>query len=135
MILDRLKIFASRYICNKQTQMVYTTLDHPEVQQELLEIVRDRKQFRSMFWLSWVVALVVNAALLSALVAVVHWLLGGAVQLAAVAITCTAYVCAILGVAMVKLHTRVSRMEMHALTVHNEILATKELAKEMHWKS
>lgn len=51
-----------------------TLEDHEDVQLEMHDIVKDRKKFVQTFWFVWPVALLANAAVLSAIFMVVRWI-------------------------------------------------------------
>lgn len=59
-----------------------------------------------------------------------RWIFDGSNLVIVAGITCTAYACAFFGLAVEWLNQRVSRMEMHGLTVQNEVMLVKELIQD-----
>jgi hypothetical protein len=104
--------------------------DHDDVQMELHEILKDRRACQQVAWVLWPLYLLGNALLLTMILYIVRWIFDGSNLVIVAGITCTAYACAVIGLAVGQLTRRVSRMEMHALTVHNEVLNAKELIED-----
>jgi len=102
----------------------YTLDDHEDVQLEMHDIVKEKRNHKSVYWHGMAIIFVVNVSALTAV-----WLVVSVVftsQLVAMMVICTAYVCAVLGMAIDRMQRRVDRMEMHALTVHNAVLQLRE---------
>ncbi len=104
--------------------------DHDDVQLELHEIAKIRKEFRRASLLVWPLVLLGNAALLSLVLLIVRWVFDETNLTVVTGITCAAYVCTAIGMAVGKQQRVIDRMEMHALTLHNEILITKAKVEE-----
>ncbi len=73
-----------------------------------------------------VFAFCVNAGILSALVYVAMLMFSGANPAVLATVICTAYAMAIILVNAASIRARVERMELHALTVHEEILKLQD---------
>lgn len=104
--------------------------DHEDVQQELYEIIKHKKKFERVFLFVWLIIFFVNALFLSAILWIVLWLFDSINFLATVSVVCTSYISSALILAILRAYQRIERMEMHALTIQNEVLKIKELIEE-----
>ncbi len=109
--------------------------DHEDVQQELYEIIKHRKTFGRVILFVWPIVFFLNALFLSAILWIVLWLFDGINFLAAVSVVCTSYISTALLSATGRVYQRIERMEIHALTIHNEVLKIKELLEEARRRS
>ena len=100
--------------------------DHEDVQLEMHDIMKDKGSHQGAYWYRMAIIFVVNAAALTAIWWVVSVAFSSSGQLVAMMLICTAYICAVLGLAIDRMQRRVDRMEMHALTVHNAVLQLRE---------
>ncbi len=111
------------------------TDDPEEVQLELREIARERKEFRQAALLLWAFGFAFQATALAGLVAAARWVFSNSDPTTVAVITCTAFIGTVISLAVYKVERRVNRMEMHALTVQAEVLGAKEKIEAMKWNS
>lgn len=109
--------------------------DHEDVQLELHDIAKERKAYKQVVWVLWPLYFLGNAILLTMIVIISCWIFDGSNLVIVAVITCTAYACAFFGMAAEWLTRRVSRMEMHGLTVQNEVMLVKELIQDEQQRS
>ncbi len=90
------------------------------------EVARDEKEYRLAGWVVGLVLILVNLIGLSVMVVVAQWFMPTVNPVATVVVACSAYIVGVIGMEMEKLSRRLSRMEMHALRLHDEILLIKD---------
>jgi NADH:ubiquinone oxidoreductase subunit K len=78
----------------------------------------------------WTLRLLGNAIWLTMIMFIASWIFDESNLLMVASITCMAYECAVIGLVVAKLTRRISRIEMHALSVRNEVLMAKELIED-----
>lgn len=99
-----------------------------DVQNELHGMVRDQKEAKFGFWILVPVLFITHAVVLAAVVWVVGWLFGTTTIV--IGVTCAAYIAAVIGWSVARVAQRVSKMALHATSVHDEVLLVKELIHE-----
>ncbi len=109
--------------------------NHADVQQEMYEIMRERKDFAKVFWFTLLISIFLHAAFLTLCIYLFQQFFQVSDYVAVISITCTTYICSLIGMGISRLQSRVDRMEMHLLTIHNEILKTQESIDSIRWKS
>jgi len=106
--------------------MFDTKPDHSDVDLEYRDIRREKKNLNQIGWFLWILLLVINGFVLCAFVYGVRWLFGDANRIEVTVIACATYVISGVLMYLIRLEQRINRMEMHALTVHNEIMYLQE---------
>jgi len=106
--------------------MFETKPDHLDVRLEFQEILKEKKKFNEIGWFLWTLVLVLNGFLLCAFVFGMRWLFGGSNHIEVTVIACATYVISGVLMYLIRLEQRINRMEMHALTLHNEIMYLQE---------
>lgn len=102
------------------------TDDHEDVQVELYEIVKDKKSFYRLAPWIWMAGFLITVVLLFGLVKFSTLFFDDRNVLVVAAVACIAFVGATIGVRMQYILQRIERIEIHALTVHNEVLRSHE---------
>lgn len=113
------------------TVRVRDETDHEDVQLETKEIRAERKASRSLFWPAVVLAFVFHAAVLAALTYGASRLFHSASETLLAVLVCTAYGLSFLATTLQITKGRVERVELHALTVHEELLRVKEAVRAL----
>ena len=103
--------------------MTYNS-DYDDVQDELHRIDRENKNNKIAVWVVIPVMFVMHAVLLWVVVWTMSWVFGSAT--AVIAVTCAAYVSAVIGWAVFRVQQRSDQMAIHATSVHDEVLKVKE---------
>ena len=98
------------------------------VEIELQEISRAAKESNIAAWIVLPIAFFAHAAVLAGLVLAFGWLFGNSPTV--VGVTCAAYISAAIGWAAERVQQKVSRMAVHATSVHDEVLQVKELIQD-----
>ena len=111
---------------------------HVDVQDELHAMRRSSKDNRLAVWLVIPLTFATHAVVLALTVWAVGWVFGN--TMAAVGVTCAAYVSAVLGWAVYRVQQRSDQMAVHATSLHDEVLTIKELIRDeqkrsVQWKS
>lgn len=99
-----------------------------DVENELHQITNARKNANMVVWIFLPVAFFAHAVVLAAVVWAVGWLFGNSPT--AVGVTCAAYISAVIGWAVGQVQQKVTRMGLHATSVHDEVLLIKELIED-----
>lgn len=98
------------------------------VEAELQEISRAAKESNIAVWILVPIAFFAHAIALTVVVWAVGWLFGNSPT--AVGVTCAAYISAAIGWAVERVQQKVTRMAVHATSVHDEVLQVKELIQD-----
>ena len=100
--------------------------DHEDVVLEQNEIFRERRTIESFFWLSVLIGFAINLLVIGGIVlgSVAFFSRENYTMIASV--VSAAYVCGIVYAMAAKIQARVNRIEIHALTVHYEVLNVKD---------
>ena len=100
--------------------------DHEDVVLEQNEIFRERRTLESFFWLSVLIGFAINLLVIGGIVlgSVAFFSQENYTMIASV--VSAAYVCGIVYAMAAKIQARVNRIEIHALTVHYEVLNVKD---------
>ena len=100
--------------------------DHEDVVLEQNEIFRERRTLESFFWLSVLIGFAINLLVIGGIVlgSVAFFSHENYTMIASV--VSAAYVCGIVYAMATKIQARVNRIEIHALTVHYEVLNVKD---------
>ncbi len=99
-----------------------------DVENQLIQITDARKNANMVVWIFLPLAFFAHAVVLAAVVWAVGWLFGNSPT--AVGVTCAAYISAVIGWAVGQVHEIVTRMAVHATSVHDEVLLVKELVED-----
>lgn len=111
------------------------TDEHEDVQLEMRDLFRDRRDFGRVYLVVWAASFVATGLAVAALVYLARWIFSDSDPLIVAAVTCTAFLSASIGIGIYKVGRRVDRLELHALTVHNEVLTVKGHVEAAKWKS
>jgi hypothetical protein len=108
-----------------------------DVQAELINIGHATKDANRAVWIVLPLMFVVHAVVLAVVVWVMGWIFGNSTVV--VGVTCVGYFSAVIGWAVERLQQRVTRMAVHAASVHDEVLLVKELIQDEqrrsdHWR-
>jgi undecaprenyl pyrophosphate phosphatase UppP len=95
------------------------------------EIVRSEKESRLAGWVVAVALILANLIGLSVMVVVAQWLMPSVNPLVTAVVATGAYVVGVIGMGIEKLDRRQARMEIHALTLHDEALYNQEKLDEI----
>ena len=106
--------------------MFDTKPDHSDVDLENHEIRKEKKNFNAIGWFLWLLLVAINGLVLCAFVYGARWLFGDANHIEVTVIACATYVISGVLMYLIRLEQRINRMEMHALTIHNEIMYLQE---------
>jgi hypothetical protein len=99
-----------------------------DVSNELIKITDARKNANMVVWILLPAAFFAHAVVLAAVVWAVGWLFGNSPTV--VGVTCAAYISAVIGWAVEQVQQKVTRMAVHATSVHDEVLLVKELIED-----
>ena len=100
--------------------------DHKEISLEMREVASHRNTHRFMSRLYMIPSFVLSVGIMLALTYVGRFLFSDYSEALVTTVICIAYGIAVSAAAFYILHERVSRMELHALTIHNEILKIRD---------
>jgi predicted tellurium resistance membrane protein TerC len=95
------------------------------------EIVRSEKESRLVGWVVMTVLTLANLVGISVMVVVAQWLMPSVNPLVTAVVATGAYVVGVIGMGIEKLDRRQTRMEVHALTLHDEVLYNQEKLDEI----
>ena len=95
------------------------------------EIVRSEKESRLVGLVVMAVLALANLVGISVMVVVAQWLMPSVNPLVTAVVATGAYVVGVIGMGIEKLDRRQSRMEIHALTLHDEVLYNQEKLDEI----
>jgi CHASE2 domain-containing sensor protein len=101
-------------------------IGYEDVPLAIQKIVRSEKESRLAGWVVAVALILTNLIGLSVVVVVAQWLMPSVNPLVTVVVATGAYVVGVIGMGIEKLARRQSRMEIHALTLHDEVLCNKD---------
>jgi CHASE2 domain-containing sensor protein len=101
-------------------------IGYEDVPLAINEIVRSEKESRLTRWVVAVTLILANLIGLSVVVVVAQWLMPSVNHLVTVVVATGAYVVSVIGMGIEKLARRQSRMEIHVLTLHDEVLCNKD---------
>ena len=101
--------------------------NHEEVDLELHEIVREERELKTILFFLWPLSFLSSAAFLCIVVKTVQLFFIDANDLVLVMITSAAFICSGFTVALYRLQRRIDRIEMHGLTIQNEVLTNREI--------
>lgn len=104
-----------------------------DVEIELLKMAQVTKDANMVACVVLPITFFVHAAVLAVVVWAVSWLFGNSPIV--VGVTCAAYISAVIGWAVERVQQRVTRMAVHATSVHDEVLLVKELIQDEQRKS
>jgi len=104
-----------------------------DVEIELLKMAKATKDQNVVACVVLPAAFFVHAVVLAVIVCAVGCLLGN--SLIIVGVTCSAYISAVIGWAVERVSQRVTRMAVHATSVHDEVLLVKELIQDEQRRS
>lgn len=90
------------------------------------EIARSEKEYRRAGWVVGVALILANLIGLSAMVVVAQWFMPTVNPVVTVVVASAAYIVGVIGMEMEKLSRKLSRIEMHTLRLHDEILLIKD---------
>ena len=104
--------------------------DHEDVVLEENDIFRERRTYDSFIWFPVLIGFAINLLVLGGIVlgSVAFFSEKNYTMIASV--VSASYVCAIVCGMAAKIQARVNRIELHALTVHNEVLNVKDELKD-----
>ena len=100
---------------------------------ETRQISKIAKQEDAVAWGLMSIAFLAHACLLLVLTSAAGWLFGNSPTV--IGVTCTAYLSAVIGWAVDRVKRKVTRMAVHATSVHDEVLLVKELIQEEQRRS
>ncbi len=106
-------------------------IGYEDVPLAIQEIVRSEKESRLAGWVVAVALILTNLIGLSIVVVVAQWLMPSVNPLVTVVVATGAYVVGVIGMGIEKLARRQSRMEIHALTLHDEVLCSKDKLEQI----
>lgn len=106
--------------------------DHEEISFEMRDLARHRSTHNKMSRLHMIISFILSVGIMLALTYVGRFLFSDYSELLVITIICIAYGIAVSAAAFYILHERVSRMELHALTIHNEILKIRDQLGDIH---
>ena len=100
--------------------------DHEDVVLEQNEIFRERRTIESFFWLSVLIGFAINLLIIGGIVLGSVAFFSQENYMMTASVVSAAYVCGIVYAMAAKILARVNRIEIHALTVHYEVLNVKD---------
>ena len=100
--------------------------DHEDVVLEQNEIFRERRTIESFFWLSVLIGFAINLLIIGGIVLGSVAFFSQENYMMTASVVSAAYVCGIVYAMAAKIQARVNRIEIHALTVHYEVLNVKD---------
>jgi membrane associated rhomboid family serine protease len=100
--------------------------DHEDVSLELRKIINDRKIQQKSSYIYIAISFPINAIILSIIIYFLVNIFDNVSSTTIVVISSVSYAVAVIGSAISILYSRIARMEMHALTLHNEILKNRD---------
>jgi uncharacterized membrane protein len=103
------------------------------VETELQAIAQAAKESNIAVWVVLPVMFGVHAVVLAVVVWIMGWIFGNTIVV--VGVTCAAYISAAIGWAVERVQQKVTRMAVHATSVHDEILLVKELIQDEQRRS
>ena len=106
-------------------------IGYEDVPLAMNEIVRSEKESRLAGWVVAVALTLANLIGLSVVVAVAQWLMPSVNPVMTAVVVSAAYVVGVIGMGIEKLARKLSRMEIHALRLHDEILCSKEKIEDV----
>ena len=106
-------------------------LGYEDVPLAIHEIVRSEKEFRFAGWVVAAALILINLLGLSATVLIAQWLMPTVNPVVVSIVTTGAYVVGVLGVEIERLCRKISRMEMRALRLHDELLCVNEKIEDV----
>jgi len=106
-------------------------IGYDDVPLAIREIVRCEQEFRFAGWVVAAGLILANLIGLSVMVVVAQWLMPSVNPVITVIVTAAAYVVGVIAMGIEKLSRRLSRMEIHALTLHDEILCSQNKLSEI----
>lgn len=111
---------------------------YDDVQNELHAIRRSARERGLIAWIALPLAFATHAVVLALIVWAIGLVFGN--KTAVIAVTCAAYVSAVIGWAVYQVQQRSNQMAIHAISVHDEVLTIKELVcneqrRSAQWKS
>ena len=109
-----------------ETRRVRDHIDHEDVQLEQREILEARALLHNAFWFIATIAGVLTAIIIGALVYLAHSQFPNLNLFVFAVITSSSLLSGLLVAYNIQLRNRVYRMELHLLTVHDEVLSIKE---------
>lgn len=95
------------------------------------EIVRSEKELRLAGWVFGVALILASLIGLSVMVVVAQWFMPTVNPVVTVVVTSAAYIVGVIGIGIEKLSRRLSRMEMHAIRLHDELLCANEKIEDL----
>jgi undecaprenyl pyrophosphate phosphatase UppP len=100
--------------------------DHDDVTQEYNDIIRREKEFGIAGWVIALALIPLHFVGVAIAVYAAKWMFASSDQMTISILGAVAYGVAMLSCAAEKLYRKIRRIEMHALTLHSEILKVKE---------
>jgi hypothetical protein len=100
--------------------------DNDDVSLEMRDIIKDKNLHGKLSYLYMFIVYAISVVILLILIFLMRILLPNSTDIVIVVIACSSYVVAVLGSVIYILQQRIIRMELHALTLHNEILKNRE---------
>ncbi len=100
--------------------------DHDDVIQELNDILRREKEFGMVGWMIVLALIPLHFVGVAIAVSAAQWIFSSSDQFTISILAAASYGVAMLSYVAEKLYRKMSRVEMHALTLHSEILRVKE---------
>lgn len=107
--------------------------NYDDVQEELHRMRRANKEASAVIWLDVSIAFALHVVVLAVVVWGMGWVFGSTVMV--IGVTCAAYTCAVIGWAVEQVQKRVNQMAVHATSIHDEVLAVKELIQDEQSRS
>jgi hypothetical protein len=106
-------------------------IGYEDVPLAMNEIVRSEKESRLAGCVVAAALILANLIGLSVIVVIAQWLMPTVNPLVTAVVATGAYVVGVIGMGIEKLDRRQSRMEIHALTLHDEVLYNQEKLDEI----
>lgn len=106
-------------------------IGYEDVPLAIHQIDRSEKEFLLAGWVLAAALILVNLIGLSFMVVAAQWLVPSVSPVVTAVVATGAYVVSVLGVGIERLARRQSRMEIHALTLHDEVLCSKDKLEQI----
>jgi len=106
-------------------------IGYEDVPLAMNEIVRSEKESRLAGLVVAIALTLANLIGISVVVAVAQWLMPSVNPVVTAVVATAAYVVGVIGMGIEKLARRLSRMEIHVLRLHDEILCSKEKIEDV----
>lgn len=106
-------------------------LGYEDVPQELRHIVRENKEFWMVAWLQFIVLISTHFVGAAIAVFVAQWVFTSVNHITVGVVAAVAYGVGVIALTLQNISRQIRRMEIHALTLHDEILYSQDKLEEV----